>query len=86
MRSLLFCRLAAFWLPPPARRRTPCQETSVHRRRDRLSDWRRIGVMSAPENLILIETVHGDVVIELNPDFAPKPCRAVSRSGARRCL
>ena len=30
-------------------------------------DWRDV----APENLILIETAHGDVVIELNPDFAP---------------
>lgn len=30
-------------------------------------DWRDV----APENLILIETDHGDVVIELNPDFAP---------------
>jgi len=30
-------------------------------------DWRDI----APENLILMETVHGDVVIELNSDFAP---------------
>ena len=30
-------------------------------------DWRQV----APENLILIETAHGDVVIELNPDFAP---------------
>nr|WP_083332794.1 peptidylprolyl isomerase [Hyphomonas sp. Mor2] len=30
-------------------------------------DWRDV----APENLILIETRHGDIVIELNPDFAP---------------
>lgn len=30
-------------------------------------DWRDID----PDNLILIETEHGDVVIELNPDFAP---------------
>ncbi|MEM9842715.1 MAG: peptidylprolyl isomerase, partial [Pseudomonadota bacterium] len=25
----------------------------------------------APENLILIETVYGDIAVELNPDFAP---------------
>lgn len=30
-------------------------------------DWRDV----SPENLILIETAHGDIVIELNPDFAP---------------
>ena len=30
-------------------------------------DWRDV----APENLILIETEYGDIVIELNPDFAP---------------
>lgn len=30
-------------------------------------DWRDV----AAENLILIETGHGDIVIELNPDFAP---------------
>jgi peptidylprolyl isomerase len=30
-------------------------------------DWRNVD----PDNLILIETEHGDVVIELNPDFAP---------------
>jgi peptidylprolyl isomerase len=30
-------------------------------------DWRDVPA----ENLILIETKHGDVVIELNPDFAP---------------
>lgn len=30
-------------------------------------DWRDV----SPENLILIETEHGDIVIELNPDFAP---------------
>ncbi|MEO1305536.1 MAG: peptidylprolyl isomerase, partial [Pseudomonadota bacterium] len=30
-------------------------------------DWREV----APDNLILIETVHGDIVVELNPDFAP---------------
>ncbi len=30
-------------------------------------DWRDV----APENLILIETSYGDIVVELNPDFAP---------------
>ena len=30
-------------------------------------DWRDVSA----ENLILVETVHGDVVIELNPGFAP---------------
>ncbi len=30
-------------------------------------DWRDV----APENLILIETTYGDIVVELNPDFAP---------------
>jgi len=30
-------------------------------------DWRDVSA----ENLILIETAHGDIVIELNPDFAP---------------
>ncbi len=30
-------------------------------------DWRDV----SPENLILVETSYGDVVIELNPDFAP---------------
>lgn len=30
-------------------------------------DWRDV----APENLILIETGYGDIVVELNPDFAP---------------
>lgn len=30
-------------------------------------DWRDV----APENLILIETPYGDIVVELNPDFAP---------------
>ncbi|MEM1147821.1 MAG: peptidylprolyl isomerase [Pseudomonadota bacterium] len=30
-------------------------------------DWRDV----APENLILIETVYGDIAVELNPDFAP---------------
>lgn len=30
-------------------------------------DWRDVSA----ENLILIETRHGDIVIELNPDFAP---------------
>ena len=30
-------------------------------------DWRDV----SPENLILIETEYGDIVIELNPDFAP---------------
>ncbi len=29
--------------------------------------WRPL----APENLVLIETVHGEIAIELNPDFAP---------------
>jgi len=31
------------------------------------SDWRDVDA----ENLILIETVHGDIIVELNPDFAP---------------
>lgn len=31
-------------------------------------DWRDV----SPENLILVETTYGDIVIELNPDFAPK--------------
>lgn len=30
-------------------------------------DWRDV----SPENLILIETAHGDIIVELNPDFAP---------------
>lgn len=30
-------------------------------------DWRDV----TPENLILIETAYGDIVVELNPDFAP---------------
>lgn len=30
-------------------------------------DWRDV----SPENLILIETAFGDIVVELNPDFAP---------------
>ena len=30
-------------------------------------DWRDV----SPENLILVETTHGDIVIELNADFAP---------------
>ncbi|MEL6827552.1 MAG: peptidylprolyl isomerase [Pseudomonadota bacterium] len=30
-------------------------------------DWRDV----SPENLILIETEYGDIVIELNPEFAP---------------
>ena len=30
-------------------------------------DWRDV----APENLVLIETEYGDIVVELNPDFAP---------------
>lgn len=30
-------------------------------------DWRDV----SPENLILIETGYGDIVVELNPDFAP---------------
>ena len=30
-------------------------------------DWRNV----SPENLILIETGYGDIVVELNPDFAP---------------
>ena len=30
-------------------------------------DWRDV----APENLILIETTYGDIIVELNPDFAP---------------
>lgn len=30
-------------------------------------DWRDV----SPENLILVETAHGDIAIELNPDFAP---------------
>ncbi len=30
-------------------------------------DWRAV----SPENLILVETGHGDIVVELNPDFAP---------------
>jgi len=30
-------------------------------------DWRDV----APENLILVETAYGDIVVELNPDFAP---------------
>ncbi|NQY40922.1 MAG: peptidylprolyl isomerase [Henriciella sp.] len=30
-------------------------------------DWRDV----SPENLILVETVYGDIVIELNADFAP---------------
>ena len=30
-------------------------------------DWRDV----SPENLILIETRHGDIAVELNPDFAP---------------
>lgn len=30
-------------------------------------DWRDV----SPENLILIETKYGDIVVELNPDFAP---------------
>ena len=31
------------------------------------ADWRDV----SPENLILVETTHGDIVIELNADFAP---------------
>ena len=68
MRSVLF---AAFSLLAAA----GCQaqeapETSVTE--DEIAsatapDWRDV----SPDNLILIETVHGDVVIELNPDFAP---------------
>ena len=30
-------------------------------------DWRDV----SPENLILIETQYGDIMVELNPDFAP---------------
>ncbi|MCR9268452.1 MAG: peptidylprolyl isomerase [Hyphomonadaceae bacterium] len=30
-------------------------------------DWRDV----SPENLILIETQYGDIIVELNPDFAP---------------
>ena len=32
-----------------------------------VSDWRQI----VPENLLIINTVHGQTVVELNPDFAP---------------
>ena len=32
-----------------------------------MPDWRDV----SPENLILIETRYGDIVVELNPDFAP---------------
>ncbi len=43
-------------------------------------DWRDI----APENLVLMDTVHGRVVIELNPAFAPghsEQFRQLSRDG-----
>lgn len=30
-------------------------------------DWRDV----SPDNLILIETAYGDIIVELNPDFAP---------------
>ncbi|MGF1463713.1 MAG: peptidylprolyl isomerase [Maricaulaceae bacterium] len=44
------------------------------------SDWRAV----APENLLLIETVHGVTTLELNPDFAPAHTarmRALARAG-----
>jgi peptidylprolyl isomerase len=44
------------------------------------SDWRDI----APENLFLMDTVHGRVVIEINSDFAPghsDQFRTLSRQG-----
>ncbi len=44
------------------------------------SDWRAVD----PENLILLETPYGEVVLELNADFAPghaEQFRALARSG-----
>ena len=52
---------------------TACQvQEAIELTEDEISsatapDWREV----APDNLILIETVHGDIVVELNPDFAP---------------
>lgn len=68
MRSFLFAALGAA-LAAACHAQAP-EETNVTESEIASAvapDWRDV----APENLILIETANGDIVIELNPDFAP---------------
>ena len=48
-------------LPAPPREAIPMLTAETG------SDWRQV----APENLLVVDTVHGRILIELNPDFAP---------------
>ncbi len=46
------------------------------------ASWRDVD----PDNLLLIQTRYGRIAIELEPDFAPRPCRARAGAGARPFL
>jgi len=68
MRSLLFGALAlSITAACQAQDGTKVQVTEAEIASALTPDWRDV----SPENLILVETVYGDIVIELNPDFAP---------------
>ena len=68
MRSLLFGALAlSITAACQAQDGTKVQVTEAEIASALTPDWRDV----SPENLILLETVYGDIVIELNPDFAP---------------
>lgn len=68
MRSLLFGALAlSITSACQAQDGTKVQVTEAEIASALTPDWRDV----SPENLILVETVYGDIVIELNPDFAP---------------
>ena len=68
MRSLLFGALALSIMSAcQAQEAVDVQLTEDEIASALAPDWRDV----SPENLILVETIYGDIVIELNPDFAP---------------
>ncbi|GAB5455639.1 MAG: peptidylprolyl isomerase [Henriciella sp.] len=68
MRSLLFGALAlSITSACQAQEAVDVQLTEDEIASALAPDWRDV----SPENLILVETVYGDIVLELNADFAP---------------
>ena len=68
MRSLLFGALALSIMSAcQAQEAVDVQLTEDEIASALAPDWRDV----SPENLILVETIYGDIIIELNPDFAP---------------
>ena len=76
MRLLLFATLLAAAVGVPLAVASPAPKP------DDAKAWRDVD----PENLVLIETRYGRIAVELEPEFAPRPCRAHAGAGARAFL